>query len=118
MLTYEDEPTIRNAITKRLGKEPGVALYEVKATDRTTHIHVAVGMILTDRATNGGVVDVTSEFDLPPSFDLIQLHNEIDEIAEGVKEARRKAGLRVLYMPGQHREAVKGTGMRGHWVAA
>ncbi len=121
MLTYEDAPSIRNAIIKKLGTEPGVAIADLKIEqadeDGRKYIAVGVYLILTDRMTYGGVMDVKAFFDLPSEFEMRQVNNEIDEIAESIKAAKRAAGLRVLYQPEKkkYRELLPGTGRRGSW---
>ena len=118
MLTIEDTPTIRNAIIKRLDKEPGVAVADIKIEGAKDHIKVGVWLMLTDTQQAGGIVDIRSFFDLPDEFEIGHLHNEIDEIAEHCKKARLKTGVgRILFMPGvdRKREFLTGTGLRGWW---
>lgn len=123
MLTTDDKPTIRNAILKRLDREPGVAVADIQAKDARdkdgkSYLQVGVWMVLTDTEQESGLVDLRGFFDLPPEFEIAHLHNEIDEIAEQCKAARLKAGIgRILFVPGkeQKREALAGTGLRGRW---
>lgn len=135
MLTYDDEPTIRHAIWKRLKKERGVDIVdiqikEVKKGDVVVregqrsfapddHIAVGVWLIVTDRTSEEGIPDVRGFFDLPVSFELRQVHNEIDEIAEAVKKARKLAGVsKLIWTPqrDRHRAPIVGTGLRGRWA--
>jgi len=121
MLTYEDQPTIKNAIMKRLGKEPGVQIADIVVKDMKDHIQVGVWLILVDIADEYTIPDVRSWFDLPASFYLRQLHNEIDEIAESVKTAKRNIGAgRLLWTPteGFKRQYLPGTGLRGRWKSS
>lgn len=120
MLTFQDKNTIRHAILKRLDdKKLGLAIADIivkQADDKS--IHVGVWIVLADIATADHIPDVRAFFDLPEQFRLRQVHNEIDEIAEGCKEAKRKAGIgRIVWQPGaeQKREPLKGTGLRGRW---
>lgn len=142
MLTIEDEPSIRNAIFKRLDKETGVKVVDIIVKDcnepeptgelssleevlarRKSHIpHIEVGLWIflvdTIRADGEGMVDIRSFFDLKPQFELRDLHNEIDEIAEGCKKAREETkATRLLYVRGleRKRETLAGTGLRGRW---
>lgn len=122
MLTYEDEPTIRNIIWKRL-HVPGVTeIADIKVINRTdavpSHIQVGVWFILMDRLNHEGLVDPRSFFDLPAEFSRSHILNEVDQIAEQLKEVRRKTSIGALiYRPGmeQPREMTKGTGLRGLW---
>ena len=110
MLTIEDKSTITNAILKRLDKEPGIKIAEVKVKPLADCIAVGIWMLVDDR------LDVQSVFELPNEFEHVHLLNEIDEIAEQVKASRIGAGPFLLHRR-SHREYVKGTGLRGHWVA-
>ena len=113
MLTGEDDATIRNAILKRLDAETGVAIADIKIENTTECVKVGVWAILTDI---GEVGDVKSFFDLPPEFEHKHLINEIDQVAEHIKVARKQLGPFALFNPGnQHREMVLGTGLRGLW---
>lgn len=136
MLTFDDEPTIRHAIWKRIKKEPGldivdIQIKEVKKGDVVTregqstfapddHIAVGVWLILTDRTHEEGIPDTRSFFDLPPEFSIWQVHNEIDEIVEASKKARKLAGLKLIWTPKRdgQREPIIGTGLRGRWAGA
>lgn len=114
MLTYaEDEPIIRNAIMKRLDKEPGVRVVDIKVKEHPKHIAVGVEWMMHD------LVHGTSIFHLPPSFEINHIYNEVDEIAEGCKEAKRKFALHLAGMPDKgavsERYTAKGTGERGNW---
>ncbi len=120
MLTFDDAPAIRGALIKKLGAEPGIAIADLKVQEETedgrNYIAVGVWLILTDRMNHGGVLDIKSFFDLPSEFTQTQLDNEIDEISEACKAAKRTAGLRVLFNPTKtHRELLPGTGRRGSW---
>lgn len=108
MLTYEDEPTIRNAILKRLDAERGVCVCDIFTEPDLDCIRVGV------LATVDNAVVARSRFDLPEQFELAHLHNEIDEIAEQYKAARADfwAKGKELDAP-EHRLA--GTGLRGRW---
>lgn len=108
MLTYADTPSIHNGVRKRLSKERGVEVIETKALEIKDGIRVSV-MLLIDNA-----IVTKSMFDLPPQFYLRQLHNEIDEIAEHAKTARRRTGLAAV-LPFIPIQKIEGTGMRGRW---
>lgn len=111
MLTYADEPTIRNAIMRRLDKERGVEICELKIVPRGDCIRVGI------LATLDHALVLKSVFDLPPSFDYRHLHNEIDEIAEQYKMARRDFWQHGRALPkGQVERQMSGTGLRGRWV--
>lgn len=138
MMTFDDEPTIRNAIMKRLGAEPGVRIADILTLDMTKeksslelpagweglkpsadpHIQVGIWWIILDRVNMEGLIDGRSFFDLPPIFEHSHLVNEIDEICEQVKIVRKETGGgAILYRPGAQRDrkAVLGTGFRGRW---
>lgn len=109
MLTYHDEPIIRNGVTKRLDKERGVRVIDVKTKPGDGCLRVRV------LATIDDVLHINGKFELPPEFDYKHLHNEIDQLAEQAKEARRDFWAkgrpeRVERMP------LRGTGMRGLWA--
>lgn len=110
MLTYHDLPTIKHAISKRLSKERGVKVCDIYVAPGSDAISVGVLTIL-DHTLNVG-----SRFDLPPEFEIGHLHNEIDEIAEQYKAARKDfwSRGRVLEMP--INPVVSGTGLRGLWA--
>lgn len=112
MLTYEDEPTIRNALEKRLESEPGVKSVDIHIKNRPhddpPHIRVSVQtkLYLVPKI-------VKSRFDLPSEFDYWQLHNELDEIAESYKEVC--SFLRKGFPPEGVEVELGGRGVRGNW---
>jgi hypothetical protein len=108
MLTFDDEPTINNAITKRLDAERGVRVCGVFVEPDFDCIRVGVLATLDDALV------LRSRFDLPEQFEISHLHNEIDEIAEQYKAARADfwAKGKSLDIP-EHQLA--GTGLRGRW---
>src|SRR6478752_4805117 len=88
MLTYDDAPIIKNAVERRLDKEPGVESSWVDMapvlTENPPFIHVVVS------AYCGPLLGlVTGMFHLPIPWEYAHLQNQIDEIAEGIKKARR-----------------------------
>lgn len=107
MLTGDDIPTIRHAIIKRLSVEPGVAVADIPIELAEDCIRVGV------LATLGETLLVRSRFDLPTEFEIGHLHNEIDEIAEQYKVARKDFWSSGRMMVGE--KAVPGTGLRGRW---
>lgn len=114
MLTYEDEPTIRHALMKRLEKERGVKICQI-----LIHEHedcIAVGILATlDDGFDRGIV-TRSRFELPRQFALSHLHNEIDEIAEQFKAARRDhMGRSIAGVILDPETQLSGTGLRGRW---
>jgi len=84
MLTWDDAPTIRWAILKRLEKEPGVRFVRVFAKPHPGFIAVGV------EATVHDTLQTRSHFRLPVEFEHAQLVREIDEIAEQLKAAWRQ----------------------------
>lgn len=114
MLNYADDETIiRNAISKRLNAEPGVNVLEIVIKEHPQHIAVGVLWDVHD------VVIGESIFHLPPSFEISHIHNEVDEIAEGCKEAKRTFALRLAGLSDDYTLSdvikAKGTGERGNW---
>lgn len=113
MLTIEDENTVRHAISKRLGAEPGVHVLEIVIKEHKAHIAVGVLWDVND------VVIGDSIFHLPPSFEIGHIHNEVDEIAEQCKEAKRTFALRLAGLSDDYTLSdvikAKGTGERGNW---
>jgi hypothetical protein len=113
MLTHEDEPTIRNAFMKRLERERGVKICEIKVVPhlKETPPFIAVGVL----ATLDDAVVTRSLFHLPALWALRHLHNEIDEICEQMKAARKLhfgRGGAPLKAP---ESQLLGTGLRGRW---
>ena len=114
MLTANDTPTIRNAIQRRLAAEPGID------SVHTTFVkfpgsHVAVQIELHLGWIDEKLLAVVSTFDLPDPFEHGHLLNEIDQVAEGVKAARRgvyAGGGGVYDIP---QTQLPGTGARGLW---
>lgn len=119
MLTYDDNPTIRHAILKRLDAERGVKVCEIKIEPHLLDPRepfIAVGVLLeVDRALDGGLL-LSGVFHLPAAFELRHLHNEIDEIAESAKSARIDVALTHGTRRGE-RKVMLGTGLRGRWQA-
>jgi hypothetical protein len=110
MLTDEDTPTIRNAIMKRLDLELGVKICDIKF-GKGLH-HIAVGLVAT---IDDGPITM-SRFDLPIPFEHGHLIEEIDEIAEQFKAARKAHfgnGSGLILTPERQ---LQGTGLRGRWA--
>jgi hypothetical protein len=113
MLTDEDTPTIRNAIYRRLDNEPGVKICEIKFA-KGLH-HIAVGVLASIDDMDDGPI-TRSVFDLPIPFEHSHLVEEIDQIAEQLKAARKAhygSGGGLILTP--ERQLV-GTGRRGLWA--
>lgn len=107
MLTADDTPTIRFAITRRLDAEPGVRVAEIRFWRDDDCLKV--GLL----ATLGESIITRSRFDLPLRFEIGHLHNEIDEIAEQYKLARRD--FFTAELPVSEEKELPGTGLRGNW---
>jgi hypothetical protein len=111
MLTHADSPTIRFAINRRLDKERGVRVGEIKITPHLdaspayTEVVFFVHMPVLPEP-------LRIKFHLPEPFEHRHLLNEIDESAEKCKEARlefwRNGGIELGRNFG-------GTGLRGGW---
>lgn len=113
MLTYDDTPTIRNAILKRLDTEPGVQVRDLKIAPhlREAPPFIAVGILAT--IDNGPIL--RSVFHLPSVWEHRHLLNEIDQIAEQYKAARKDhfgRGFGLIVTP---EKQMLGTGFRGLW---
>lgn len=108
MLTADDTPTIRFAVLRRLGTEPGVRICDIKFGKGDGVI--AVGII----AALGDSIITKSRFDLPDPFEHGHLIAEIDEIAEQYKKARRDFFTAAL--PISEEKTLAGTGTRGRWA--
>lgn len=121
MLTYEDEALIKNAIWKRIHEKGKTEIADIqvinKPDDSPPHIQVGIWCILKDRIQHEGLIDTRSFFDLPSEFDHKHLLNEIDEISEQIKDARRQTASSRLLQAGidLFRKAATGTGLRGRW---
>lgn len=110
MLTCEDAPTIRFAINRRMDKEPGVRVGEIKIAPHPKafppYIQVEAELYL------GATLTVRSAFHLPAEFEHRHLLNEIDEMAEACKVARLDFWRQGQAKLGSH---LPGTGLRGRW---
>lgn len=115
-MNFEDNATIRNAILKRLDKEPGVQVADIRIEKMDDCIAVGVWAVIMD-VSDRALPDARSFFDLPLEFAHAHLLNEIDEIAEQIKAVRKKAGPFAVFTPDvEHkRELLVGTGRRGRW---
>ncbi len=110
MLNRTDTPTIRNAIHKRLGKERGVTICEIKFWQHEDCI--SVGVLAT--VDEGPIT--RSLFDLPPEWDIRHLWDEIDEVAEQMKAARKAHFGRGGLPMAKPEVQLAGTGLRGRWA--
>jgi hypothetical protein len=124
VLSYEDEPTIKNAIMRRLHEVGKTEIVDIEVVNHPlaipAHMTVDLWWILRDMVQDTGLIDGRSGFDLPSKFDHKHLVNEIDEVSEQMKEVRRRSTLgRILWEPGKShvRQPVKGTGLRGRWAS-
>lgn len=124
MLTADDTPTIRFALHRRLDKEPGVQVADIKFAKlkkgdwyadlsglmlRADEPFIRVGVVL----SVGRMVIVTSRFDLPDPFEHGHLLAEIDEIAEQCRRARKD--FFTAAMDVSEAKPLPGTGLRGKW---
>ena len=114
-LTFSDEPTIRNALMKRLPKEPGITVVDIVITKRPDCIFVGIDAEID--ANSDAALITRSKFELPRWFDYQHLHDEIDQVCEQFKAARKQHHGRAL--AGQVVQsaeiALAGTGRRGLW---
>lgn len=122
-MTYDDEPTIKNAIWKRLHQPGTTEIADIRVINhpdaKPAYIEVGIWFVLKDRIQIDGLVDPRSFFDLPVEFTHSHLLNEIDEIAEQLKAVRKETAIaRIMFNPEarQGRSAVLGTGLRGRWL--
>lgn len=109
MLTFDDEPTVKAAIEKRFGREKGVRILDVRMAKGAESLSVGVSAEL------DGALHLRGMFELPPSFDYRHLHDEIDQLSEQAKEARRDFWRRGR-PDAVDNVALTGTGMRGLWA--
>lgn len=109
MLDSNDEATVRFAIYRRLDKEPGITHTEIVV--RPSDGFIAIGV----QAQVGALLEVRSVFHLPDPFEHGHLLNEIDEIAEQMKTARRRFFEDGCPAMGSERRELLGSGLRGHW---
>jgi len=114
MLTLADEPTIRNAILRRLSKERGIQIADILVVPRPDCIRVGVLFTKDGPQKGDAKLIVRSIFELPPQFQHAHLIAEIDEIAEGAKQAKRDWGIGSAIIAPDVR--LKGTGERGNWI--
>jgi len=113
MLTYENEPTIRFALLRRLDQEPGVKVCEIKVIPHLTEQppFIAVGVLV----KLGELLTTRSIFHLPAEFDHRHLVNEIDEIAEQYRAARKAYFRNGMVMTTPEKQLL-GNGLRGNWA--
>lgn len=96
MLTIADDSTIRNAIWKRLyDPERGVILHKfddigLRKAGNAIHIQLTIYVQPIPGFESGEVLRLRSGITAPLAFDHGRLLNEIDEVAEAIKAARRK----------------------------
>ena len=115
MLTYDDEPTIRHAIMRRLEAENGVKVFTLLIRDHKDFIKAGVGCTVGAPSMLGTQPLITEHlFELPVPFEHSHLINEIDEICEKIKEARKRHFL--AGSPSTPRQHLPGTGLRGRWA--
>ena len=115
MLTVNDTPTIRNAIIKRLEKEYGIE-YVFMNFVKLPGSHIEVNLNIMLGWVSDRVFTVDSTFDLPDPFEHGHLLDEIDQVAEQVKAARKEfwgRGAGVILSP---EVQLAGTGRRGLWA--
>lgn len=114
MLTADDTPTIRNAIQKRLDQEYGVEFVHTTFA-KLPGSHISVDLEIVLGTIGDRVFMVTTGFDLPDPFEHGHLVDEIDQIAESVKAARKDffgRGAGIILTP---HVQLAGTGRRGMW---
>ena len=130
MLIDEDTPTIRHAINRRLGVEPGVTICDIKferyrkgdwyyADPQRPALLVAIAaepfIRVNMEAEIGLPQSMVSRFELPIPFEHGHLLEEIDEIAEQYKAARKAHfghGSGLILTPERQ---LQGSGLRGRW---
>lgn len=113
-LTHNDTATIRNILENRLNTLTRTRILDWRVRHNSECVRIGVLLNVDDLK-----LCVSGWFELPLVFEKRQLENEIDEIAEGVKEARRRAiltraleGQEVMLAP----DTLPGTGLRGHFL--
>jgi hypothetical protein len=111
VLTSDDTPTIRLAINRRLGILPGVHVCDIKFAGRGSGT-IGVAILATFSGAGEGII-ADAKFELPDPFEHGHLLDELDEVAESWKTARRDHFLAAL--PVSERKFLPGTGMRGRW---
>lgn len=124
MLTYADEPTIKNAIIRRIdppkGKkgERGLKVCEVKIEPHLLQNppFIAVGVLIAVDSEHDGPI-VRGVFHLPAVFEHAHLINEIDEIVDRAKGARIDIKVNGKLMRLGEQRTMLGTGLRGRWQA-
>ena len=118
MLAYDDWPTIKNAIQKRVGAEPGIRVVDIKIKNlgdpkspEGEFIKIGVEVLIDSHW------EAFSVTELPKEFQHIHLLNQIDEMIESFKAARlngwKKGEISDVKNPTLNR--LPGTGLRGHW---
>ena len=110
MLTYYDSSVIiENALRKKLDAERGVKILDVKIKPLKDGVGVELEAVL------DGLIETLSRFRLNAEFELVDVHNQIDQIAESFKQARRS----VLFhdsragILGDEQEVAE---LRGKWM--
>src|SRR5215467_11862731 len=91
MITAQDAPIIRRALTRRLEGMAGIKILEILVADRQHFVRVGVLLHIDDKILLKSVFDLEQKgtaFDGVPAYELKDVHNQADEIAEACKEAR------------------------------
>jgi hypothetical protein len=85
MLTYYDGAVIiEHSVRTKLDAERGVKVLDIKIKPLRDGVGVEVEALLDN------LIETLSLFGLNAEFELIDVHNEIDQIAESYKQARRR----------------------------
>jgi hypothetical protein len=126
LLTADDIPTIEWAIRRRLDTEPGAFVFipilaqpyakgewylpnpEVEIYAQAGEPFIRVGVMI----KLGETILLRSKFDLPDPFEHGHLLNEVDQLAEQCKQARK--GFFTSGLTKRERK-LPGTGLRGGW---
>jgi len=131
MLNADDTPTIRNAIIKRLDREPGVVICDLKFEkakfgdwyavnphkDNSFLLMCEAPFVRVRLESDIGLPrTLVSYFDLPVPFEHSDLLNHIDEIAEQYKAARLSIAGRGGLLTHPERQ-LDGSGLRGRWAS-
>ena len=108
-------PIVQRAIMRRVDTEPGVKICSIKMKHHKGDC-LRVGLQYFILGDDGTELIGRSLFELPEIFEHSHLLNEIDQVCEQIKAAKKEHfGLASRGSPSGTEKTLQGTGLRGLW---